>query len=1077
VERAGGFAEKDMLLAVANILLKKKNPKVPPPMKSFPFAAVILFALVLALPGQAQSLNKSVVTGWQLQDAGKVDQRGDLLSNPSFTPKDWYKATVPGTVLTTLVDNGVYPEPLYGENNRPDKIPEVLCHKAWWYRATFPVPADDAGKTVWLNFDGINYEAEVWVNGKNVGTIDGAFVRGIFDITSLVQPGKEAAVAVHLYPQPDPGVPSEHTLGAGNGPIGGITRLDGPTFACAIGWDWMPGIRDRDTGIWRQVFLSSTGPVVVKDPQITTDLPLPRTDSADVTVAATVQNVSAQPESGVLKGSFGDVSFEKPVELAAGATQSVTFDPKTTSQLHLANPKLWWPNGYGPQNLYTLHLSFEVNGSVSDAQDVSFGIRKITYTVSGSDNLALSVNGVRVFCKGGDWGMDEAMKRIPRDRLEAQVRMHQIANYTMLRNWGGQSTSDDLYDLCDKYGILVWDEFFQFNDATPLDTGLYLANCRDKVLRIRNHPSIAIWCGRNESNPPQYLDNALRNVLTELDPARWYQSNSGGGYGANSGGPYDWQTPEDYDQFSGKKNFNKKETFKTEIGAISIPTLESIQGMMPEKDWNTINDDWAEHDFTAGSGRKYPGIIESRYGKIANLADFVRKGQMMNYEAYRAMYEGREAQLFNPVEGILTWMSHPAQPSFVWQIYHYDLEPNASLFGVRKACEPVHIQFNEEQNGIIQVINNLPTALSGAHARLVLYNLDGSSPYQHDYDVNDAPSAATTVGPVAWPAGLSPVHFVKLELRDASGKLLSDNFYWHASAPKLDDLTALETLPVMTLATKTVRHDADGKCLIDVTLHNPGPQVALMAHLQLRRGTSQERVLPAYYTDNYISLAPNEEKTVTIEAALTDLKGEKPLVLVDGWNIAVQPASSADADVALNINAQVSHWPQTGLPFAQPKLEPRDEVHMNIGGFARDGFEEDPGYADGVPGFTTDPVDADVPNAAPEAIYQTVRWGACSYPFIMKGAPGQTYTVRLHFAELNEKEAGKRVFNISINGKTVVTDLDIFKETGGQYKALVKQFTGIVPDAGGRITIGIDKGKIGTPQLNGLEILKTSGTP
>ena len=236
-------------------------------------------------------------------------------------------------------------------------------------------------------------------------------------------------------------------------------------------------------------------------------------------------------------------------------------------------------------------------------------------------------------------------------------------------------------------------------------------------------------------------------MLTEFDPARWYQSNSGGGFGANSGGPYEWQTPEAFDRFSEQKNFNKSETFKTEIGAISVPTLESIQGMMPEKDWNTINDDWAEHDFTAGSGRKYPGLIESRYGKIANLADFVRKGQMMNYEGYRAMYEGREGQLFKPVEGILTWMSHPAQPSFVWQIYHYDLEPNAALFAVRKACEPVHIQFNED-GGLIQVINNLRTALTGAKAHLTLYNLDGTSAYDHDYEVTAAPSAATSLGAV-----------------------------------------------------------------------------------------------------------------------------------------------------------------------------------------------------------------------------------------------------------------------------------------------------------------------------------------
>jgi len=344
--------------------------------------------------------------------------------------------------------------------------------------------------------------------------------------------------------------------------------------------------------------------------------------------------------------------------------------------------------------------------------------------------------------------------------------------------------------------------------------------------------------------------------------------------------------------------------------------------MMPQKDWNTINDDWAEHDFTAGSGRKYPLIMAQRYGKIANLADFVRKSQMMNYEGYRAMYEGREAQLFNPVQGILTWMSHPAQPSFVWQIYHYDLEPNAAFFGVKNACEPVHIQLNDAGNGTIQVINHLPTALSSARTKCVLYNLDGSSPYQHDYDVTAAASAATSLGTVEWPTGLSPVHFVRLELRDASGRLLSDNFYWCALSAKPDDLTALDTLRVMTLDAQVKRRDAAGKVFLDVTLKNPGPQVALMARLQLHRGTSKERVLPAYYTDNYISLVPQEEKVITIEAAVSDFKGEKPLVWMDGWNIGLTSFSSPAADVAINENASVDHWPQSGLPFAYAKLEP-----------------------------------------------------------------------------------------------------------------------------------------------------------
>jgi hypothetical protein len=876
-----------------------------------------VLGLISTLPAAASSTPPApivVSSGWQLQDAAKVSQTGDAVSLATFTPQNWYAATVPGTVLTSLVNDGVYPEPLYGENNRPDKIPESLCRTPYWYRAVITVPKSYKHHQVWLNFYGINYASEIWLNGKQIGTTKGAFIRGTFDVTSLVKPGKQAVLAVMVSPQPHPGVPHEHTIRNGMGLNGGITAIDGPTFLSTIGWDWIPAIRDRDTGIWRKVYLSASGPVVIKNPRVETDLPLPRLDSADVAIQTTVENVTDQPQKGLLKGSFGGVTFQKEVELAPHASTLIALDPKTTPALRVNNPKLWWPNGYGPQNLYDLHLSFQIKKKISDTNELSFGIRKITYSVPDSENLTISVNGVRIFIRGGDWGLDEAMKRIPRERLDAEIRMHKMANMNLIRNWVGQSTNEDFYELCDKYGILIWDEFFQPNPSdgpNPIDLPTYMANVRDKILRFRNHPSIAIWCARNEGYPPPQIDALLRPMMAELDPNRLYQPSSTAGHGVFSSGPYHWRTPREF--------YNFKHAFKTEIGSVSIPTLESIHGMMPQKDWEIINDDWAEHDFARGAsgGDTYRNVIEARYGKLANLADFVRKAQLANYEAFRAMYEGRNAKLFNPSTAIITWMSNPAQPSFVWQLYHHDLEPNSSLFAVEKSGELQHIQLNQS-NGDVQVINNLPTALTGATAHIAIYNLDGSMPYQHDYSVTAPPSVATSLGVVPWPANLSAVHFVKLDLHDASGKLLSTNFYWRALPEHQDDLTALNQLSTVTLDAKVERHDADGKCLLTITLHNPGTQVALMAHLQLRRQHSGERVLPVFYSDNYVSLVPNETRTISIEADAADLKGETPLVVVDGWNVAVTPSSTPTAAIALNVDAQVSHWPVTGIPMYVP---------------------------------------------------------------------------------------------------------------------------------------------------------------
>jgi len=843
-------------------------------------------------------------SGWQLQDAAKVPENGAALSMASFEPSHWLKATVPGTVLTSLVDDGVYPEPLYGENNRPDKIPESLCRTSYWYQARVDVPAAYAGREIWLNFEGINYLAEVWVNGRQAGEIRGAFARGTFNVTPYVEAGHAAAVAVHILPQPHPGYTHEKTVYSGTGGNGGNTAIDGPTFLCTIGWDWIPGIRDRDTGIWQKVTLSASGPVVIEDPYVVSDLPLPRTDVADLTLEATLRNVTQEPQTGYLVGDGEQAAFRVPVSLKPGEARLVRLAPDTVPQLHVSHPPLWWPNGYGPQNLCRLRLGFETASGPSDAAVVTFGIRKITYHVAGSENLTLSVNGVPVMAKGGDWGMDEAMKRIPRERLEAQIRMHQIANYTMIRNWVGQSTGRDFYELCDKYGILLWDEFFQpnpFDGPDPDNNPLYMENVREKILRFRQHPSIALWCGRNEGFPPPVIDKAIQQQMDELDPSRLYQPSSTSGRGVNSGGPYHYRAPRAYYVFD--------EAFKTEVGSVSVPTLEAIHAMMPAADWESVNDDWAEHDLCYGAqdGMRYPGVLALRFGPLVNLADFTRKAQLANFEAFRAMYEGRNAKLFHPSTGVITWMSNPAQPSFVWQLYSYDLEPNSSLFATRLACEPVHIQMNED-NWHVMVINNLPIPVKDARATVSVVNLDGTLFSRSEIPVDAPPSLATDIGVVGRGPGLSPVHFVKLELRDSAGRLVSGNFYWRSPSASPDDFQDLNLLKRVTLGASVVRGDSGGTCRLEVTLTNPSKDVALMAHVQLRRQRSGERVLPAYYTANYVSLVPGESRVIEVEADAAALGGDTPLLAVDGWNTTVDARAfpqNGGAAVGPNTEAMV----------------------------------------------------------------------------------------------------------------------------------------------------------------------------
>ncbi len=877
----------------------------------------------------AQSqMQMQTIEHWQMQDSAKVKAAGPVVSTTGFQPQGWYAATVPGTVLTTLVNNGVYPDPVYGENMRA--IPESLNKTSYWYRATFKVPALNKGRHTWLHFGGINYAAEIWVNGQHAGSTRGAFLRGDFDISEMVKPGHSAVLAVLVAPQPHPGIPHEHTVALGVGKNGGETAIDGPTFLSTIGWDWLPAVRDRDTGIWLPVTMDATGPVVVKDPFITTDLSAAY-DSADLHISATLENKSPKPVTGMLTGVIQwrngqgrnlqdqnphsqaaqspGITFHKSVTVAANGTEAVALDHTTAAELHLQNPKLWWPNGYGPQNLYTLTLRFDVGTKpeTSDSETRQFGIRKIEYQVPDSENLTLSVNGVRVMARGGNWGLDEAMKRVTRERLDAQFHMHALANLNIIRNWVGQSTNPDFYDMADKYGMLLWDEFFQPNpndgpDVTDIPT--YLANVTDKVVRYRNHPSIAVWCARNEGYPPKELDDTLKTLMSRLDPTRLYQSNSADGRGVSSHGPYYWRSPRFF--------YALNESFKTETGSVSIPTIESIQGMMPQKDWETINDDWAQHDMAAGAqrGDEFPTSLGKRYGHIRNLADFVQKGQLATYEAFRAMYEGRNSQMFKATTGVITWMSHPAQPSFVWQLYHYDLEPNAALYAAKKAAETVHVQFNEDNRGI-EVVNNRPEALSSLQVKVLIYSFDGTLDSHKTYDVSQVPGSSTIkAAQIEVSTRISPIYFIKLDLRDANGKLLSTNFYWqHVAQDQYDGLMDLP--PVVLDAEANSRSDGDNT-LVTVTLHNNSDHVALLSHLQLHQRQSGRRVLPVFYSDNYISLVPGESSTVTIEAATKDLQGDLPLVELDGFNVDVKLVEDP-VSIRPNLNAQPMHWPATNI--------------------------------------------------------------------------------------------------------------------------------------------------------------------
>ena len=503
-------------------------------------------------------------SGWEMQEAGKVNATGETISKPNFPTSLWYNATVPGTVLTTLVQQGIYADPYFGLNNLA--IPDTLCRMDWWYSLKFNIPKAQANKTKWLVLNGINYCAIIWLNGRKIGKMDGAFVRAEFNVTDVISNSGKNVLAIQILPPPNPGIPHEESLKAGVGPNGGILCSDGPTFIATEGWDWIPGIRDRNIGIWQDVRLRFTEGVVISNPQIITDLELPDTTSAKISITTQVRNTTTIKQSVKVSGKIENIVFSQLVELNAGESREIHFSSDKFTQLNFKNPRLWWPNGYGKQNLYFLKLRVETNGTISDEKTIRFGIREMSYelnvdaplkkamriefnpikdivdgkpvfnnnvlrlfkgfSIATLHNhvdqtkltelkdstmnpfLVIKVNGQRIFCKGGNWGMDDAMKQINRKKLEPYFRLHKDAHFNMIRNWTGQSTEEVFFELADEYGLLVWNDFWistENYNLNPKDNVLFLDNVREVLKRFRNHPSIALWCARNEGMPTYQL--------------------------------------------------------------------------------------------------------------------------------------------------------------------------------------------------------------------------------------------------------------------------------------------------------------------------------------------------------------------------------------------------------------------------------------------------------------------------------------------------------------------------------------------------------------------------------------------
>ncbi|HEY2061756.1 MAG TPA: glycoside hydrolase family 2 TIM barrel-domain containing protein [Amycolatopsis sp.] len=878
-------------------------------------------------PAGSQALHTDgheITHGWTYTAAEGTTLSGNQLAGAQAVA-GLKPAVVPGTPLTSMIAGGEYPDPLYG-HIVTDTVPDTLKDTDYWYRVSFPVPRLIPGQRFWLEFAGINYLATIWLNGKEIGTIEGAFKRGVFDVTDLVAKGGTAYLAVRIgkldYAEGPlkPSYTSGVTRGGRNGGPTGITLENGPTFFCTAGWDWLPTIPDRDLGIWQPVTWSTTGPVrladVRVDPVLSADL-----GTADVTVDLTLD--SASPKSIVVRGALDGRAFTKTVAVPAGAS-SITLTSKDLPALRLNRPKLWWPNGYGDPNRYRLTIGVESGGQVSDERAVDFGVRRIEYRKPFTDpsgnavnGLAITVNNQPILVMGGNWGLDEALKRNSPERLREQVRMHRDANLNLIRNWNGQSSSEDFYQACDENGILVWQDFFSSTEGPgPANVARDLDDIRDCIVRFRNHPSILLWCGGNEGPPPQPIIDGLDALVAELDPQRAVLTSSAGDTGKDpingytSGGPYHWVTPATHFTTNDGTHWPP---FHNEVGSYSIPTLEFVRKMLPESSWEHPDDFWADRDVNGnggnGGGAGYLKLTAQRYGEVQNLADFARKSQLMNYECIKSNFESHAASMTSaapgkpyPRTGVIMWMTNPAQPSFVWQMYSHDLEAHSSFYAVQHACRRVNVILDSKTFDVV-VANHTRAALQGTVA-VTLYGLDGAAFASTSFRVNGAgASGHTVIGNVAAQLNTAPgdVAFARLSFTDPHGTELVRNFYWTENPAQAKGFTSLDDMPPAAVSvTATAQHGRDGLELA-VAVENVGHALALMVHLQVYNTRTGERILPATFSDNYLNLAGGESAAATVRLGNPPRADEIGL-RVDGWKIDQRGSRLRGRGVAVTFN-------------------------------------------------------------------------------------------------------------------------------------------------------------------------------
>lgn len=842
----------------------------------------LVYSLFFATTVLAQKTDNNPILlhdNWAIQASATMKDKGNAISLPGYTAKGWYPTAMPSTVLATLVANKVYADPYYGNNYyelpgvRRWDIPEGNpFESAWWFRTEFDVPASYSGKHIWLKFHSINYRANLWVNGQEVADslqIEGAYRLYAFDIARYAKAGQKNCIALEIFPP--------------------------KTFDLTISWvDWNPTPPDRGMGIWYDVTLSSSGPVAIDHPFVKTKLNLPSTDKANLTVVAELKNAENVPIKGLLKGTIENISFVKEVTFNANETKEITFSFQEFPQLTVKKPRLWWPHTVGPQNLYDLNLTFEVNGKISDTRRTRFGIREISSWMNRYDSLptkVFQINGKNIVIRGGGYVQD-MMLRPSNERVDADLNYLKFMGLNAIRMEAPRG-SDYLFERSDEEGILVmvgWCcglAFESWDHWTPRTADIAEQSWHDQVTHLRSHPSVFTWLYGSDNFPPEDIERRYINILNQFDGTRPYSSSATEapskieGFTGLKMGPW----PEVYGYLPPNNWYTKLE-FNTECGpnGEQLPPIETIKRIMPEKELWPISSSWdlRLRKHFAPLARK---AIESRYGKPASIEEYCTKSQFLQLEATKAMFEAFAANKYKS-SGVIFWMYNAAWPKFYWQLYDYYYMPNGAFYGAKKACEPLHIQYNYKEKGI-QLVNSFYQDFKGLNVVAKVYDFNAKEIFSKKITTDIKADDSKILFKPDLPKELTDIYFLKLSLTDKAGKEISSNFYWLSSKGDDNaDFTSLAKLPVVDVIAKPgALSKENGKLKLVVEFSNFSTSLVFGLNPKLLTASTKEPILPIFWQDNYFALLPGEKRTVVMQVDASIITEKKVLFKLEGWNL------------------------------------------------------------------------------------------------------------------------------------------------------------------------------------------------